>query len=127
MQYKRSVLKSDAVSEMPPLPVMITETGWRHAETANPNSKDTGENYPSAETVAVYFDLALNGNNGRYPDYPETGWTAWLDDPRIIGVTPFALNGNPLEWGYTNWLAIDKNGTINSIYQTMEVIREGQE
>lgn len=112
---------------VPPLPVMITETGWRHAETTNPDSKDAGENYPSTETVAIYFDLALNGNNGRHPDYPETGWTAWQNDPHIIGVTPFALNGNPIEWAHTNWLALDSEGKILEAYPIFELFTALQE
>lgn len=86
----------------PELPVFITETGWRHGEAA----------YPSAALATNYLDLALQGNNGRYPQYPETGWTAWLADERVVAVTPFALDGNPVEWSHTNWLDIDADGRI---------------
>jgi hypothetical protein len=90
------------------LPVFITETGWRHSEAG----------YPSVDEVNVYFDLALRGNNGRYPDLPATGWTPWLDDERIIAITPFALDGHPHEWGHSNWLQMDIDGTILSIQIT---------
>ncbi|MBI5929412.1 MAG: hypothetical protein HY862_08895 [Chloroflexi bacterium] len=106
---------------VPPLPVMITETGWRHAETSDPNATDTGANLPDAAAVAIYFDLALNGNNGRYPEYPETGWTAWQDDPRVMGVTAFALDGYPAEWGHTNWLELDTDGKILNTYPMFDL------
>lgn len=87
----------------PELPVFITETGWRHGEAA----------YPDTALAADYLDLALRGNNGRFPQFPDAGWTPWLDDERVVAITPFALDGNPAEWGHTNWLAIDENGRIS--------------
>ncbi|MCB8980841.1 MAG: hypothetical protein H6657_25805 [Ardenticatenaceae bacterium] len=86
----------------PELPVFITETGWRHSNPA----------YPAADLAADYLDLALRGNNGRYPQFPETGWTPWLDDARVVAITPFALDGNPAEWGHTNWLDMSTDGRI---------------
>lgn len=88
---------------VPHLPVYITETGWRHTEPP----------YPSRKLAAIYLDLAWFGNaNGRYPDFPRTGWTPWQDDWRVAAVTPFALNGHPREWHHTSWLKLDQNGTI---------------
>jgi hypothetical protein len=87
------------------LPVFITETGWRHSEAG----------YPSIDEVNLYLDLALRGNNGRYPDLPATGWRPWLDDERLIAITPFALDGNPDEWRHSNWLEIGEDGTILSV------------
>jgi hypothetical protein len=87
------------------LPVFITETGWRHCEAG----------YPSVVEVNVYFDLALRGNCVRYPPLPSTGWTPWLDDDRLIAITPFALDGHPDEWGHSNWLEMDENGAILSV------------
>jgi hypothetical protein len=104
----------------PPLPVMITETGWRHAETTDPGATDNGRPLPAAMTVAEYLDLAMFGNDGRYPGYPETGWTPWEDDSRVAAVTPFALNGLPAEWGHTNWLALDSKGTVLGTYLIFE-------
>ena len=89
--------------DVAPLPVFITETGWRHSQ----------EPYPDAQLVADYVDLAWYGNeNGRYPDFPQTGWTSWQDDSRVFAVTPFALNGAPLEWGHTNWLLMSEDGVV---------------
>ena len=90
------------------LPVFITETGWRHSEA----------NYPSVDLVNEYLDLALRGNNGRYPHYPQTGWTPWLADPRLIAITPFALNGHPDEWHHSNWLDMHQDGSILGVYIT---------
>jgi len=104
-----------------PLPVMITETGWRHAESTDPAAPDNGRPLPEAETAALYLDLAWRGNEGRYPDLPEAGWTPWGDDPRVIAVTPFALNGLPTLWGHTNWLALDETGAVLSTYPLLAV------
>ncbi len=98
------------------LPVMITETGWRHAESIAHAAKDTGKALPDAETTAAFLDLALRGNHGRYPDFPEQGWTPWLSDPRVVAVTPFAFNGHPSEWGHTNWLILDPQGAVVGTY-----------
>lgn len=62
--------------------------------------------------VADYLDLAWRGNGGRYPDFPETGWTPWSTDRRLLGVVIFAFNGTPVEWGHTSWLRLDHSGTI---------------
>ncbi|MAT95674.1 MAG: hypothetical protein CL608_00785 [Anaerolineaceae bacterium] len=86
----------------PQLLVFITETGWRHGEAT----------YPSAALATDYLDLALRGNDGRFAHFPETGWTPWLADDRVVAVTPFALDGNPAEWHHTNWLDIDADGRI---------------
>ncbi len=86
----------------PDLPVFITETGWRHTEAG----------YPEAMLATDYLALALWGNNGRFPNFPETDWTPWLTDERVVAVTPFALAGNPAEWGHTNWLNVQPDGRI---------------
>jgi len=99
-----------------PLPVFITETGWKHAESAHPNASDHLDALPDAATVALYFDLALNGQRGRAPDLPATGWTPWLTDNRVYAIAPFALNGTPTEWGHTNWLMMDERGRILGYY-----------
>jgi hypothetical protein len=102
------------------LPVLITETGWRHTETSSDQATDGASALPDAQTAAIYFDLAYRGNGGRYPDLPDSGWTAWLDDPRVIAITPFALDGNPLEWGHTNWLMLTPHGRIEGEYPAFD-------
>jgi hypothetical protein len=103
------------------LPVLITETGWRHAESTDPSSKDGAGQYPPATTVAAFFDLALRGNGGAYPQWPAEGWTAWEADPRVLAVTPFALNGHPSEWGHTNWLELAPDGSVLGVYPMFDV------
>jgi hypothetical protein len=103
------------------LPVMITETGWRHAESTDPLSKDGAGEYPPAAAVAAFFDLALRGNLGAYPQWPAGGWLAWEADPRVLAVTPFALNGHPAEWGHSNWLALAPDGAVLGVYPMFEV------
>ena len=107
------------------LPVYITETGWRHAESTDPAALDNGRAWPDATTVGIYVDLVMYGNNGRYPNLPEDGWRPWQDDPRVVGVTFFALNGVPLEWGHTNWLQIDADGTVLGTYPAADVLAHG--
>jgi len=107
------------------LPVMITETGWRHAETTDPAATDDGRPLPDAATVARYLDLALHGNNGRYPDLPADSWTPWLADPWVVAITPFALDGLPAEWGHTNWLALNPQGQVFHTYAPFDLLATG--
>lgn len=105
-----------------PLPVFITETGWRHAESTDPAALDGTLSYPDAETIADYIDLALYGNNGRYADLPEDGWIPWMEDPRLAGVVFFTLDGVPFEWGHSNWLELNADGDILGTYPMVDVL-----
>lgn len=106
----------------PALPVLITETGWRHAETVVRGADDSAHATASAAQVADYFELAFLGNRRGLP-YPRTGWTPWEDDARVTGVIPFVLNGKPTEWGHTNWLMLDEEGTVLGVYPQYERMR----
>ena len=109
----------------PELPVLITETGWRHAESTDPDALDNAPaGLPDTATAATYLDLALRGNGGRYPNLPGDGWTPWLDDPRVIGVVFFALDGLPAEWGHTNWLKLDASGTVYGLYSLSDTLAQ---
>ena len=110
---------------MSSLPVIIAETGWRHAESTGPAATDNGRLLPNAVTVARYFDLALHSNGGRYPEFPEDGWRPWLTDSRVIAVTPFAFDGFPAEWGHTNWLALDSHGKVLHTYAPFDLLATG--
>ena len=103
-----------------PLPVMITETGWRHAESSDPQATDNGRPLPPAKTVADYVALAFFGNQGGDNEYPSSGWIPWQEDPRVVAVTPFALNGWPAEWGHSNWLALDAQGRVLETYVPLD-------
>jgi hypothetical protein len=98
------------------LPVLITESGWRHGPTQDPEARDSVHAEISFETQSAYLDLAFRGNGGRYPDLPDTGWTPWNDDPRVLGVVLFALGGYPKDWGHTNWVTVDDLGHVTGFY-----------
>ncbi|MEJ2210467.1 MAG: hypothetical protein P8129_15720, partial [Anaerolineae bacterium] len=98
------------------LPVMITESGWRHAPSQDPAARDDVHAEVSFETLSTYLDLAFNGNGGRYPGLPETGWTPWNEDDRVLGVVLFALGGYPKDWGHTNWVTVDAQGQVTGLY-----------
>lgn len=98
--YRWELFKLGSLGVTRVLPVLVTETGWRADRVAD------------AETLARYYDLSLQGNYGRYPDSPESGWTPWLRDDLVVAVVPFALDGNPAEWDAHNWLDVDADGTI---------------
>ena len=106
------------------LPVFITESGWRHAESIEPTAQDNGRPLPEATLVAAYIDLALHGNGGRYPHLPEIGWTPWLSDPRVKAIVFFAFNGQPAYWGHTNWLQLDGQGQILGTYAPFDLLTE---
>jgi hypothetical protein len=118
--YEWELFKLSTYGLEPP-PVMITETGWRHTETTDPQATDGGGVLPDAATIAMYFELAMYGNESRYPDWPAEGWISWQEDPRVVAVTPFALNGLPREWGHTNWLALNADGKILDVYEPLNV------
>jgi hypothetical protein len=98
------------------LPVMITETGYRHAPSQHPEARDQVHAEIPFETQSAYLDLAFRGNQGRYPGLPESGWTPWNDDPQVLAVVLFALGGFPKDWGHTNWVTLDEQGRITGFY-----------
>lgn len=97
------------------LSVMITETGWRHSEAIDSDSADSAEDYPSPEQVAEFFQLALSGGD-------DVSFTPWLEDERIIGIAPFALNGVPGEWSHTNLLQVTAEGEIIGTYEHFDAL-----
>jgi|GEM_PF-770520 len=97
------------------LPVMITETGWRHRGSQDPRAKDSVNADVPDDLLAAYVDLAFRGNDGRYPNLPSTGWTPWNADPRVLGAVLFALDGYPRDWGHTNWLDLDASGNVSGV------------
>jgi len=104
------------------LPIMITETGWRH-NAGDADSADYMAGYPSPERAAQYLDMAMRGNlDGRYPDAPPEGWLPWLADERVVGVAYFALDGVPWEWSHTNLLIVAENGDILGAHAHYEVL-----
>ena len=92
------------------LPVYITETGWRYRLE---NTGDNSLNYPTPAQVMIYLDLALYGNHGRYLDLPETGWTPWIEDERVKGITFFAFDGHTTDWNHTTWFVVNDDGELS--------------
>jgi hypothetical protein len=69
-KWELDLLKQLGVTK--PLPVFITETGWKHSEGIV-----LDRNLPNADKVASYFKEAFS--------------SVW-NDPRIVAITPFILN-----------------------------------
>lgn len=109
------------------LPVMVTEIGWRHSEASVNESLDFVDGLPDANTAALYLDMALWGNDGRYTNLPIGGWTPLLTDDRVLAVIPFALNGNPAEWGHTNWLTLSLDGTVTGTTPLFDMVAGWQQ
>lgn len=105
------------------LPVMISETGWRHAESTKEESHDTGDEYPDAQAAARYLDLALRGEHSSFSGGKVTPWMPLLADERVIAVIPFAFDGHPEIWGHSNWLRLDTQGQIVGSYPPYDLIR----
>jgi len=106
------------------IPIMVTETGWRHRSTQDPDARDSAQAEVPDDLLAAYVDLAYHGNRGRYPDLPESGWTPWNDDARVTAAVIFALGGNPPDWGHTNWVLLDRRGSIQGVYPFFERMSE---
>lgn len=97
-----------------PLPVIITETGWRQSPAGDP--------YRMPDETAALVDMALRGNYGQYPNAPRTGWTPLLTDERVEAVALFALNGHPDDWAHTSLLTMSADGTITGTTPAFDLI-----
>ncbi len=105
---------------VPPLPVWITETGWRHAESSQPSGNDAEGARLSDDAVADLMRLALAGQ----PDgSPARGYTPWLRDPRVRAVVFFGFDGDARKWGHSSWLDVDPKGTITTRYAPFTALR----
>src|SRR5262249_33736157 len=93
---------------VPALPVWITETGWRHAESALPSRNDAEGALLSANDVASMMRQALYG--------PADGFVPWLEDPRVRAVVFFGFDGDPERWGHTSWVDVDTKGRVVGRY-----------
>lgn len=102
--YKLTTLENRKI-----MPVIISETGWSRLLF-------------SEEDIVQFTDLAYFGNNGHYPDQPEEGWVPWIEDSRVLAVTPFVLAGSPVRWDEYNWLEVASDGTITGTRDVFEVI-----
>ncbi|MFW5691344.1 MAG: hypothetical protein ACOCXZ_02475 [Chloroflexota bacterium] len=53
---------------------------------------------------------------------PPGGWVPWLLDPRVVGVSLFALDGNPAEWAHTNLLRVDADGMVTGAHTHFDLL-----
>lgn len=109
--YNWELYKLSQLGKLKVLPVIISETGWSSILFSD-------------EKITQYTDLSYFGNQGRYPDLPEEGWVPWIEDARVLAVTPFVLAGNPDEWDDYNWLDVDPDGMITGTRGVFDVIAE---
>ena len=112
-----------------PLPVYVTESGWRHTRSQAPRSRDARNADVDDDRLGHYIELAFDGPRPGVDTglpvttvtltergYDVTGWTPWNDDPRVRAVALFALGGRPEYWGHTNLLLLDPVGRIQDAY-----------
>lgn len=86
------------------LPVLITETGWRHSESIIASSGDELANLPTVSEVATYMSESLD---------------TWQEDEQVKGAVFFAFDGHPEYWGHTNWLHIGEQGDVLGRYEEL--------
>ncbi|MBA2449134.1 MAG: hypothetical protein H0V51_14030 [Chloroflexi bacterium] len=112
-----------------PLPVYVTESGWRHTRSQAPWSRDARNADVEDDRLGQYIELAFDGPRPGVDEelpqsattltggsYDVTGWTPWNLDPRVRAVALFALAGRPDYWGHTNLLLLDPVGRILDAY-----------
>jgi hypothetical protein len=95
-----------------PLPVYVTESGWRHARSQVSGALDSAHATVEDDQLAEYMELAFEGPRTGFA----SGWTPWNRDPRVVTVALFALGGKPEHWGHTNLLLVDPGGRILGPY-----------
>ncbi len=102
--YKLTTLENRKI-----LPIIISEAGWSRQQF-------------SEQDIIQFVDLAYFGNHDRYPDLPEEGWVPWIEDSRVLAVTPLALAGHPARWDGYNWVDVAPDGTITGTREVFDVI-----
>ncbi|MEM7131519.1 MAG: hypothetical protein AAF702_34715 [Chloroflexota bacterium] len=101
------------------LPVIITETGWRHQESVWPNAADALPDLPDTTTIAKYMKQSLGSQESIVLDESVQSVTPWLLDDRVEGAIFFAFDGYPQYWGHTNWLILDDLGQVKGRYESL--------
>jgi hypothetical protein len=104
---------------VPPLPVWVTETGWRHRESNGP-SPDSHGAVLTAEEAAERTILALVGPG---QGGAAVGYTPWLTDRRVRAVVFFGFDGDPRHWGHSSWLRMDTRGHVLGAYAPFYALR----
>lgn len=78
-----------------PLPLFITETGWKHKEGINLDNR-----LPTTETVADYYKIAFEG--------------VW-SSPNIVAITPFLLNYQEPPFDHFSFKKKEDVGVLNKL------------
>jgi len=97
-----------------PLPVWVTETGWRHQDSPTPSRDEHGA-VLSHEDAAEHARQALAG--------PGEGFTPWLADPRVRAVVFFGFDGDPRNWGHSSIVRMSPEGAVTGRYAIFDVLR----
>lgn len=106
-RWELFVLSSLGVTR--PLPVLVTETGWRQRSRAA-SSNDAAGARLAAGQAARYLQLAFEGDP--WSADTEQSWTPWEEDRDVVGVAVFALDGHPRRWGHSSLLELDERGRV---------------
>jgi hypothetical protein len=106
--YAWELWKLERLGVRRPLPVYVTETGWRHVHSQAAKSRDHDYAVVDAEQFAEYLGLAFDGPRVGQA----SGWTPWNRDPRVVTAALFASAGRPDFWGHTNLLLVGTDGRI---------------
>jgi hypothetical protein len=104
----------------PPLPVWITETGWRHAESNGPSPDREGATIGQFDAAERMLLALVGPGDGTTP----VGYVPWLHDPRVRAVVFFGFDGDPRQWGHTSWLRLDARGHVLGAYAPFYALRE---
>lgn len=86
-EWEMQILKQLGMNK--DLPIFITETGWKHSDGIDTNSK-----FADPDTIAKYYQDAFSG--------------AW-SNPKIVAVTPFLLNYQEPPFDQFSFKKIQKN------------------
>jgi hypothetical protein len=119
-QWERWYMQTRYHISLPP--ILISEFGYRHAFSTTPESRTQVGDDHSMTTLSAYLEMAIWGNNGRYPDYPNAGWLPLVQDSSLIGVVYFGLAGHPRSWGHSNLLRVDELGAILGTYPHYDLL-----
>jgi len=102
-QWELEYLKSIGIVK--DLPVFITETGWPHNENLNKN------NYPTPEITGENLKVAFQ--------------EVWLQDQRVIAVTPFVLSYETEPFAKFSWKKLNSNEYL-SIFNIIKEVQKIQ-
>ncbi|MCC7105296.1 MAG: hypothetical protein IT307_09150 [Chloroflexi bacterium] len=108
--YRWELYRLAALGVQRTLPVLVTETGWRHRDVLQPSGDAARAELPS-ETVSEFIRQSFGGASSSL----SLGYTPWMADPVVAGAVLFALDGHPARWGHTNLAQVQPSGEITGL------------